>query len=81
MTDLDRLRALYPLPWRTDLAVEPGVIFAADGTMVLSVDTWSDRPDFDVHVVAKIIVQAVNLVGRMPSVFVVSQILQPTDPV
>lgn len=60
MSDLERLRGLFPLPWRTALDAEAGVVFDASGAQVLSVDQWGDLPDVDVHAVATVVVAAVN---------------------
>ncbi len=57
---LAQLHQLAPTPWHVDLAVEAGVVWAADGHQVAIVDVWTDMPDANVHVIASVIRVAVN---------------------
>ncbi len=58
------LQMLAPLPWRTDLSIEPGVVFDAAGAAVIVVDQHNERPDRDVHVIADAVVAAMNATVR-----------------
>ena len=56
---LDRLS---PMPLRTDLDVEAGVIFGVDGDPLIVVDSFQDREltDEEVHIIASVVAVAVN---------------------
>jgi anti-sigma regulatory factor (Ser/Thr protein kinase) len=54
------LHELAPLPWRTDLRIEPGIVFDAAGKPLLAIDPWNDLPDRTAHAIAEAIVNAVN---------------------
>lgn len=51
---------LYPLPWKVDDTIEPGVVFDAVGKCITAVDVWGDLPDPQVSYVALVIQVAVN---------------------
>jgi hypothetical protein len=58
------LAKLAPMPWRTDLEVEPGVIFDAQGRMIVVVDKDNAAPDIEAHAVARCIVHAMRVAER-----------------
>lgn len=65
---ISALNAAASLPWHTDLAVEPGVVFGAKGEIVLVVDQWGDISDATVHLVAEAVADAVNKMFPVPEV-------------